>query len=181
MSDTDALLRIAYDAAEAGNYQYARICYEQGAALGDAMCLQALGYMHDIGEGVAEDKCLAMRLYRRAWARGDHAAALNIAVLYREQGKLRLMFRWYERVALAGDGSAQFEMAKCYLSGIGVRKSMRAALRCLRLAIASAYITESEREDRRRCSQPSILRQLNDGFHPRLDVQIDEKSLASGP
>jgi TPR repeat protein len=147
MPDTDALLRIAYDAAQAGNFDHARQCYERGAALGDAMCLQALGYMYDVGEGVAADKALAMKLYRRAWNRGSHAAATNIAILYRELGRKRTMFRWYERVALAGDGSAQLEMAKCYLTGRGVRKDVQAALRCLAVANASDYITEYEREE----------------------------------
>jgi TPR repeat protein len=93
MPDTDALLRIAYDAAEAGNFEYARRCYESGAALGDAMCLQALGYMYDVGEGVVADKAMAMKLYRKAWSRGSHAAATNIAILYREMGNNRTMFR----------------------------------------------------------------------------------------
>jgi hypothetical protein len=66
VTDTDALIRIAYDAAEAGNFDHARRCYESGAALGDAMCLQALGYMYDVGEGVVADKKLAMKLYRKA-------------------------------------------------------------------------------------------------------------------
>ncbi|MDJ0276053.1 hypothetical protein QLH51_04445 [Sphingomonas sp. 2R-10] len=147
MPDTDALLRIAYDAAEAGNFGHARRCYEAGAALGDGMCLQALGYMYDVGEGVVADKALAMKLYRRAWNAGDHAAAINIAVLYRAKGNKRLMFRWYQRVAHAGDGSAQLEMARCYLSGTGVRKDVTAALRCLAAATASEYITEHEREE----------------------------------
>jgi uncharacterized protein len=147
MPDTDALLRIAYDAAEAGNFAHALQCYERGAALGDAMCLQALGYMYDVGEGVAADKAMAMALYRKAWKRGSHAAATNIAILYREMGKKRTMFRWYERVARAGDGSAQLEMAKCYLSGTGVRKEVQAALWCLAAASASDYITEYEREE----------------------------------
>lgn len=147
MPDTDALLRIAYDAAEAGNLKHARRCYEAGAALGDGMCLQALGYMYDVGEGVVADKALAMKLYRGAWNAGDHAAAINIAVLYRDKGNKRMMFRWYQRVAHAGDGSAQLEMARCYLSGTGVRKDITAALRCLAAATASDYITEHEREE----------------------------------
>ena len=147
MIHTDALLDIAHEAAEKGDFHLARQCYERGAALGDALCLQALGYMYHVGEGVAEDKALAMKLYRRAWRRGDHAAALNIAVLYREQGKPALMFRWFERVALAGDGSAEFEMAKCYLDGAGVRRNPQAALRCLAAAIRSSLITEYEREE----------------------------------
>ena len=147
MISTVALLDIAHEAGEKGDFDLARQCYERGAALGDALCLQALGYMYHSGEGVTEDKALAMKLYRRAWRGGDHAAALNIAVLYREQGKPVLMFRWFERVALAGDGSAEFEMAKCYLAGTGVRKDAQAALRCLAAAIRSSLITEYEREE----------------------------------
>lgn len=148
MISTDALLNIAHEAGEKGDFHLARQCYEQGAALGDAHCLQALGYMYHAGEGVTEDNALAMKLYRRAWRGGSHTAALNIAVLYREQGKPGLMFRWFERVALAGDdGSAQFEMAKCYLDGTGVRRNPQAALRCLVAAIRSSLITEYEREE----------------------------------
>lgn len=147
MPNTDALLQIAYAAAEEGNFDHARACYERGAALEDAECLHALGYMYDVGEGVTADKAVAMKFYRKAWYRGSHAAATNIAILYRERGKRRTMFRWYERVALAGDGSARLEMAKCYLSGAGARKDVQAALRCLAVATASDYITEYEREE----------------------------------
>ncbi|HEY3799400.1 MAG TPA: hypothetical protein VGL58_13700 [Caulobacteraceae bacterium] len=93
MLNTDALLRIAHAANEEGNFARARQCYEQGAAIGDAECLQALGYMYDVGEGVAVDKSLAMKLYRKAWRRGSHAAGTNIAILYQEQGKFGMMFR----------------------------------------------------------------------------------------
>lgn len=103
--------------------------------------------MYDVGEGVTEDKARAMALYRKAWRRGSHAAASNIAVLYREQGKPRLMFRWFERVARAGDGSAHLDMARCYLNGVGVRKNVQAALRCLAVANSSFYISELEREE----------------------------------
>lgn len=159
MPDTEALFRIAYDAAEAGNFEHARRCYESGAALCDATCLQALGYMYDVGEGVAVDKALAMKLYRKAWKHGSHAAASNIAILYREMGNNRTMFRWYQRVAHAGDGSAQLEMAKCYLRGRGVRRDLQAALRCLAAAERSIYISEYERELAQR-----LLRRLR----PRL-------------
>lgn len=145
--NTDALLRLAWAAGERGDFESARGYYEQGALLGDPECLQALGYMYDIGEGVTQDKARAMMLYRKAWRRGSHAAATNIAVLYREQGKPRLMFRWFERVAKAGDGSAHLDMARCYLNGVGVRKNVQAALRCLAVANSSFYISEGEREE----------------------------------
>ncbi|MGB7655609.1 MAG: hypothetical protein WBL74_09010, partial [Novosphingobium sp.] len=141
MLETDALLIIAHTAAEAGDFDRARQCYETGASLGDPQCLQALGYMYDVGEGVVENKTIAMKLYRKAWRRGDHAAATNIAIMYRQRGKMRTMFQWFKRVAEAGDGSAQLEMAKCYLSGVGVRKDKQAALRCLAVAHTSFYMT----------------------------------------
>ena len=147
MINTDALLNIAHEAREDGNFDLARQCYERGAALGDADCMHALAYMYAVGEGVSEDKELAMKLYRRAWRGGSHAAAFNIAILYRKQGKAAFMFRWFKRVALAGDGSAQFEMAKCYLDGTGVQKDPQAAIRCLVAAIQSSFITEYEREE----------------------------------
>ncbi len=147
MPNTDALLHIAHAAGEKGDLDLARQCYEQGAALGDAECLQALAYMYDVGDGVPEDKSLAMKLYRKAWRRGSHAAANNIAILYRERRKIGMMFRWFERVAIAGDGGARLEMAKCYLAGSGVRKDPQAALRCLVMAVGSVYITEFEREE----------------------------------
>ncbi len=88
-----------------------------------------------------------MKLYKKAWKRGSHAAATNIAVLHRETGDKRTMFRWYQRAARAGDGSAQLEMGKCYISGTGVRKDVQAALRCLAVANASKYMSEYEREE----------------------------------
>ncbi|WP_425506234.1 tetratricopeptide repeat protein [Sphingobium subterraneum] len=160
MPNTNALLRIAYTAAEQGDFDLARRCYEQGAALGDFLCLHALGYMYDIGEGMPEDKTLAMKIYRRAWRLGSHASGTNIAILYRERGKIRLMFRWYQRVAAAGDGSAQLEMAKCYLRGRGVKRDPQAALRCLAAAEASNYISEYERDLARRLLRKLRLRRV---------------------
>ena len=75
---------------------------------------------NDVGERGPEDKATAMKPYRRAWRLGSHSSASNIAIIYRAQGKNRTMFKWWQRVALAGDGSAKHEMAKCYLKGIGV-------------------------------------------------------------
>jgi uncharacterized protein len=147
MLNTDALFDIGDAAEEAGNYDLARHSFERGAALGSAECLSRLGYMFDVGLGVATDKALAMRLYRRAWRRGSRVAANNIAILYREQGKSRAMFRWFQKAALAGDEGAQLEMAKCYLSGAGVRRNLQVALRCLSAALASNNISEAEHQE----------------------------------
>jgi len=147
MLRTEALLYLAFDAEQAGDLDRMRQCYERGAALGDADCIQALGYMYDVGEGVAVDKLHAMKLYQRAWRRGSQSAANNIAVLYREQGKPVSMFRWFQRLVSIDDGDAHLEVAKCYLNGIGVRKDIQAALRHLARATQSLDITEFAREE----------------------------------
>ena len=147
MVNTDVLFSIGDAAQEAGNFDLARQSFERGAALGSAECMSRLAYMFDVGAGVAADKALAMRLYKRAWRQGSDVAANNIAILYREQGKRRAMFRWFQKAALNGDGSAQLDMAKCYLDGTGVRRNLQAAIRCLSVALGSDYISEADREE----------------------------------
>jgi TPR repeat protein len=148
MVNTEALFRIGDAAEEAGNFALALQSFERGAALSDAFCLFRLAYMYDVGElGVAADKARAMQLYRRAWRKGDWAAASNIAILYRERGNSRAMFQWFKRVAAKGDGSAHLDLAKCYLKGTGVRRDAQSALRCLAFAVGSEHISEAEREE----------------------------------
>ena len=161
MVSTDALFRIADAAEEAGNYDLARKSFERGASLGDTACLCRLAYLLDTGTGVEVDKKAAMRLYQRAWRIDRNTVAGgNIAVLYREQKNWRQTFRWWQRVAQLGDGSAQIELAKCYLRGRGVRHDPQAALRSLAAAERSIYITEYERQLAQRLFRRLLLRRV---------------------
>ncbi|GGL17288.1 MULTISPECIES: tetratricopeptide repeat protein [Caulobacter] len=150
MVDTEALFRIGDAAEEAGDFGLALRSFERGSALGSPECLTRLAYLYDVGVGVQVDKDLAMKLYQRAWRRnGSTVAAENIAILYQEVGRYREMFRWHQRAARNGDGSAQLNLAKCYLDGLGVRKDPRLAMRALAIAEGSIYITDDEREEAR--------------------------------
>lgn len=161
MVDTSVLFQIGDAAQEAGNLAHARAAFERGAALGSVACLVRLAYLFDTGSGVEVDKAIAMRLYQRAWRKErDVSAGSNIAILYREQRQWPSSFRWWKRVAATGDGSAQLEMAKCFLRGRGVRRDSQAALRCLAAAEASAYISEYERNLARRLLRKLRLRQV---------------------
>lgn len=158
MVNTYALFRIADAAEEAGNYALARQSFERAASLGCVVCLTRLAYMFDVGIGVETDKDLAMDLYKQAWRQGSEVAANNIAILYRERRKYRLMFQWFVRAVKAGDDDALLELAKCYLNGVGVRKSDQDALRCLASAIRSNWITEASCE---------AAQELVEGMRPR--------------
>ncbi len=115
--------------------------------MGDAGCWVGLGYMFDVGQGIEVDKTRAMRCYKTAWRSRDAAAANNIAVLYRETGNWRAMFRWLTKAAESGGGDAFLELAKCYRDGVGVRRSVDNALRCLAKVMAGSNTSDEERTE----------------------------------
>ena len=136
MVEIDALAVIGHKAEERGDFEFARASFARGAELGCGVCISRLGYMYDTGVGGLEDKALAMKLYRAGLAPRDKCstAANNIGILYRERGDHRGRVRWLRKMAAMNDGSGQLELAKCLLTGTGVRKDVHAALRCLAVA-----------------------------------------------
>jgi len=147
MNRVEGLLREGYAAEEAGDLEHARWCFETAAHLGETIGMTWLGYMFDTGVGVTVDKAEAMRWYRRAWRQRCDTAANNIAILYRERGDHRAMFRWFQRSAAAGNGDAYLEIAKCYLSGVGVRRSHALAVRSVAAVLTHEYVTEASVEE----------------------------------
>lgn len=146
--ESGALADIGHAAEERGDFATARRAFERGAALGDETCLNRLANMFDEALGVPADKEKAMRLYRQSWRRHRSTVATNnLAILCREKGDHRAMFRWYRRGAAQGDGGQFLHLAKCYLRGEGVRRSDQEALRCLARAIASDSMFECDREE----------------------------------
>jgi TPR repeat protein len=135
------------DAAEdAGDFGAARRSFERGAAQGDPFCWARLGLMFDNGIGCDVDKIRAMQYYKRGWRARDVVAANNIAVLHREAGNRRAMFQWFKRAADAGDDGALIEVAKCFLSGVGVRRNPTEGKASLTRAMRGS-LSEAEREE----------------------------------
>lgn len=147
MTSPEELFSCGDRAEDTGDFALAFRCFQQGASLGDVTCLERLAHMYDEGVGVDVDKSFAMRCYQRAWRMGGHCAANNIAILYREQGNLGAMVRWYKRAIERGDEDARVALAKCYLSGDGVRRSVSAASLQLRLAMKAYFITEASQDE----------------------------------
>lgn len=145
--EPEMIWRLADSAIEAGDFARAKALYERGAALGDAACWHGLGYMFDVGQGLAADKQQAMRCYKMAWRRLNTSAACNIAILYKERGNRKAMFSWFKRAADLGDIGAYLELAKCYLDGAGAPKSADAAVRCLAKVVATPSVADAELEE----------------------------------
>ena len=100
-----------------------------------------LAIFYDEGIGTVANKKQAMYWYKKAYRLGSSAAASNIAILYREQGRFNLTAQWFRRATQLNDGDAEIELAKLLIAGKGIRKSLPAAKEHLLRALASAYIT----------------------------------------
>lgn len=137
----------AHEAWERGEFERAFALFRQCADLGEVGCMIDLGYFYDEGVGTQKNKDKAMSWYKRAYRRGDSAAASNIAILYRESGRHRLERQWFERAVALGDGDAEVELAKLYLEGKGARRSTDKAVALLASAATSSSITEAGREE----------------------------------
>lgn len=147
MAHADEFFSRGDDAQEAGDFDLARLCFEQGARLDDVFCLSRLAYLYDVGMGVPIDKHRAGGLYLRAWRLGCHVAGNNLAILHREAGNHGAMARWFRRAVERGDNGARIELAKCYLQGLGVEPSPTLALRHLQAALADDDIVDWERDE----------------------------------
>ena len=149
---------LADAALENEDFARARELWERGASLGDPACWVGLGFMFDTGQGVEVDKEKALRCYRAAWRQRNASAANNIAGLYRQMGNRRAMFRWLRRAAEHGDDGANLDLSRCYLNGVGVRRSLDEAVRCLARVMAGGCVSEAERDE---------ARELLKGLRPR--------------
>lgn len=137
----------AHDAWESGDLRGALMRFRMGAAEGRRGCMMDLGYFYDKGLGTARSKHEAMHWYKQAFLNGDACAASNVAILFRERGSPRHMFRWFRAAARRDDGDALVEVAKCYRSGLGVARSKWMAIVYARRALRSWQITPAGREE----------------------------------
>ena len=137
----------AHRAWESGDLASAFMCFRLGANGGQVGCMMNLGYFYDEGVGTLRSKHDAMRWYKRAFLNGDSSAASNIAILFRERGNHRQMFRWFVAAARRDDGDALVEVAKCYLMGLGVPRSTMMTIANAHKALRSAHISPAGREE----------------------------------
>ena len=91
-----------------------------------------LGVLYDTGRGVRRSRERALHWYRKGARRREAAAASNIGTLYRDEGRMGLAVRWFERAVEWGDADALLELAKLYLGPLQDRPRARRLLARLR-------------------------------------------------
>jgi len=137
----------AHRAWSAGDLVAAFASFRRGANEGHPGCMLDLGYFFDEGLGTARSKHQAMHWYRRAFTCGVLAAATNVALLFRERGGYRKMYRWLQIGGQRGDGDALVEIARCCLDGLGTARSRTMATSYARKALRTGQITPAGRNE----------------------------------
>ena len=106
-------------AYQRGDFETAIKEFEPAAEAGDATAQFTLGYMHQFGQGVAQDLDKAARWYRRAAEQGHPAAQYNLGVFHQDgQGAPRddvAAYMWLDLAARAGQmfaGAARNALAR---------------------------------------------------------------------
>ena len=110
----------------------------KAAPAGIAYAQKCLGWMHDHGIGVVQDKIEAARLYRLAAKQGEGHATHNLALcLCRGEGcdtDAVQAVQWMRRAVELGVADAQAELARWYMTGkCGLPVSHKEAHRLSRL------------------------------------------------
>lgn len=146
----------AYEAWDAERHSDAFRLFVAAEAHGARIVRLNIGYCFDEGLGVSRSKYQALTWYRRAHVadRRSGSAASNIALVMRARGAHGSAFRWLQKSAVRHDGDTYVDLAKCYLTGLGVTRSVPLCLTLLRRAIRSKHITPAAREEAQ-----SLLRQ----------------------
>ncbi len=122
-AELDVLFERANKQWDQGNLRSAFRLFLAAANAGNTGCQINLGNFYNNGIGVKRNRTLALRWYRRAYRRGERAAASNIGVMYRDEKKLRMALKWFERAVKMLDGDANLEIAKIYLQKDDLRKA----------------------------------------------------------
>ncbi len=84
------------------------------------------GKMYDRGEGVKQDKALALKWYRKAADQGYAEAQLLLGIIY-DQGigvpqDYAEAVDWYRKAAEQGYAKAQYNLAAMYDEGLGIKQ-----------------------------------------------------------
>lgn len=85
-----------------------------------------------------------MYWYRRAARRGDAAAASNAGCIYRDEGRIKLALRWFEKAVALDLDDAMLEIAKLCLGPLGDAKR---AKRLLAKVLSSKEVAVATQEE----------------------------------
>ena len=137
-------LELGCDLWEEGKFRAAFHMFLQAAKEGNPHA--QLNLAHFYSEGIAVRRCRrkSMRWLNIAAKSGYAPAANNIGMTFRNEKKYDLALHWLEIAGNLGDGDALYEMGKIHANQMN---DVLNAVKCLRRALESHFITEGSREE----------------------------------
>lgn len=122
--------------------------YRRSAEHGCVSAQNTLGVVLGGNYGVKKNVRESLLWLKRAYRGGDTtSAANNVAVTYRENGKLRQAVQWFRKVDTSFDDSVHIQLGIHFYWGKGVRADHQAAVRCFRKVIRGRNRSECDLDD----------------------------------
>jgi TPR repeat protein len=126
---------------ESANYVQALKLFNMAAQRDNPEGYFNLGYMYQMGLGVATDYQRAIALYTKAADLGNKYAMNNLGLIYNQGLGVKLDYlqslSWYTKSAVLGDANAQCNVGIFYYQGNGVPKDYKRAKSWFKLAKSS--------------------------------------------
>jgi TPR repeat protein len=140
----DELFTRADKLEDRGKIKAAFRLFLAGAKAGDIGCQLNVGNYYDDSKGIRRNREAALYWYRRAYQRGSAAAASNLGIMWRNEGKPRRALSWFKRAVKMGDDETNLEIAKHYIEN---ENRPRKALPYLKKVVNSNWVTEAGAEE----------------------------------
>src|ERR1700722_9485782 len=103
-----------------------------------------VGNYYADGTGVRRNRETALYWYKRAYRRGESNAALNIGILWRDEGKLRRALYWFLRAVALGNDESNLDIGKHFLHN---EKNPRRAIPYFARVTRSGRVSEAGAEE----------------------------------
>lgn len=139
--------------------------YQASAAQGNARAQCALSTILSCGEEIDRDLPLAIDWAKKAVAQGDSSAAFNLATIYRDMGKPKLAFRWYQRAGSMGETDAFLQIGLCHFFGFGAKQDLGSAQAAFEHIITCDPATSCQRSKENARYWIAVLRLVRGSIH----------------
>ena len=149
-----------------------RLAFRLFLAAARAGFVPALGLVaqfYDFGYGIKVNEDAALYWYRRAARHGNFSAANNIGCIWRDRRKFGRAIMWFQRAIRLGDGDANLQIAKIFLSN---QRDRNKAIHYLLKTVKAAEVTEGSIEEARKLL--SEIRKMKRRPSRRPAAKMDE-------
>jgi hypothetical protein len=129
---------------------------------GDGVAQMKLGWMYQVGKGVARDLEQAKVWYRAALQTQSPRAEFYLGTVFWNDSVFPEAISWFEKAASHGFGPAMYQLARMYRHGVGVSPDQRLAVKYVREAAQAGHIF----------AQRDLAREMVKGQHGLLRIPV---------